>query len=224
MTATNSAIKDSKRISEYTPVQPQKVRGGFRGFGAEFRLMIAGQPLLWKIVCLLGIVSCFFIDLGIVQTYIIPLLMLWFIGVLSAMGSREYQHDVLKIIATVPHGRFRQIVFSWLSGFLMTLTLVIPVALRMLFASQIDSVLACLAGVVFLPSFALFFGEFTKTRRAFELVFIVMTYFIINKVPTFMYMGIHPDMVSLERSGIYLAAGVIIAVAAGIKRNISRAV
>jgi len=223
-TAQSVTESVSKPVTIYTPAQPLSGRGGLRRLGAELRLMLSGQPLFWYIISISGFASCLFIDLRIVQNYIIPLLMLWFLNIYSAMGSREYQHGILKIITTVPHGRLRQIVLSWLSGIIIALTIVVPVVLRMLSIGQIDGVLACLAGVVFAPSFSLFLGEYTKTRRAFELSFIVMTYFILNNVPAFMYIGTNPDIVSLKRAGIYLSAGVIMGVASVIKRVVDRTV
>jgi len=202
----------------YAPIQSSGKFSALRGITAELRLLLYGQPLLWKAVGLVGFALCLFIDLGVVQTYIMPLLMIWFINVFSAMGSREYQYDMLKIITTAPDGRLRQIVNLWLSGIFIALAISIPVILRMLFAGQIDGILACLAGVIFLPSFAMFLGEFTKTQKVFETAFIVITYIVLNNAAALMYMGIHPDVVSLSRSSLYLAVGVIMGIAAVLQR------
>ncbi|MCL1965285.1 MAG: hypothetical protein FWF69_09575 [Firmicutes bacterium] len=209
---------DAKGTAVYKPAQPAHGNAGLRGLAAELRLMLAGQPFMWKIVSLGGLICCLCLDLGAVQIYVLPLFMLWFVNVFSTMGSREYQHDMLKCIAVIPNGRLRQIVSSWLSGMTLAAALALPVMLRMLLAGQAAGVLACLAGAVFLPSLAIFSGEFTKTRRAFESLFIVMTYVILNNVPAFMYIGVHPDVVSLLRSGIYAAAGITMGVAAISKR------
>jgi hypothetical protein len=192
-----------------------------RGIFSELSLMLSGQPFIWKLISLGAIIACLFMDLGMVQKYILPLALLWFINVYSAMGSREHQHDVLKYISTIPNGLLRQIIFSWASGIIISLTLSFPVILRMLFLGQTVGVFACLAGVVFLPSLALFLGEFTKTQRVFELSFVVITYAVLNNVTAFMYIGIHPDIVSLSRSFIYLFAGIVMGVAAVLKRTVN---
>lgn len=209
---------EQKSTVAYVPVSPSGGLMWVRGITAEMHLMLSGQPFLWMLVSLGAIIACLFVDLSVVQSYILPLLLLWFINVFSSMGSREYQHDVLKCISVIPNGRLKQIVFSWVSGMLIALVVVSPVILRMMFAGQIGGVLSCIAGVVFLPSLAIFMGEFSKTRRVLELSFVVITYLILNNVTAVMYIGIHPDVVSLARSGIYLAIGISLGVAAILKR------
>jgi len=215
---TKTAASVGTPQTVYTPVQSSTGFSGLRVMTAELRLLLCGQPLLWKAVSLLGLALCLFIDLGVVQKYIMPLFMLWFINVFSAMGSREYQYDMLKIITTAPNGRLRQIINLWLSGIFIAFVISIPAILRMLFAGQIDGIFACLAGVIFLPSFAMFIGEFTKTQRVFETAFIIITYIVLNNADAFMYMGIHPDVVSLSRSSLYLAVGLIMGIAAVLQR------
>jgi hypothetical protein len=209
----------SARTSDaYTPILPSGKRMWLCGICAELHLMLSGQPLTWKLIGLGAVIVSLFAGLGTVQTYILPLLMLWFINVFSAMGSREYQHDVLKIITVIPNGRFRQIVFSWISGIFIALSISFPVILRMIFINQSAGVLACLGGVIFLPSFSIFLGEFTKTRRVFELSLTVITYAGFNNASALLYIGTHPNIVSPLRSGIYLAIGIIMGSAAVVKR------
>jgi hypothetical protein len=100
----------------------------------------------------------------------------------------------------------------------------LPVIVRTALAGQTNGALSCLAGAVFLPSFAAFLGEFTKTRRVFEIAFIVMTYIILNNAPAFMYMAAAPETVSPARSGIYLAAGIAAGAAVLAKRTLRQSV
>jgi uncharacterized membrane protein YfcA len=88
----------------------------------------------------------------------------------------------------------------------------------MTLTGQFTGVFAVFAGVVFLPSFAIFLGEFTKTNRVFEMLFIILTYAIVNGVPAAMYMG-YPDSPLLFQAAIYLLAGIIFSVAAISKRQ-----
>jgi hypothetical protein len=181
--------------------------------------MFSGQPLTWRLVALGGIIACLFVELSFAQIYILPLLMLWFINVFSAMGSREHQQGVLVLISTTPNGRLRQILCSWAAGILLALMLALPLLARMAMAGQAGGLLACLAGVVFLPSLALFSGEITKTPRVFEAALVVITYLVINGAAPLMYLGAPPDTLSLPRAGIYLALGLGMATAAVLKRT-----
>jgi hypothetical protein len=201
---------------------PSKKQVALRGVTAELRLMLSGQPLIWRIVGLVGIAVCLFAELGMVQSFILPLLMLWFINVFSGMGSREHQHGTLDSITVLPNGRLRQIISSWVAGVLIALALALPVLIRMLSVGQAYGALACVAGTVFLPSLALFLGEFTKTLRVFEVTFVVITYLVLNKVTAALYMGFSPDDASFARASIYLATGIALGIAALAKREYGR--
>jgi hypothetical protein len=209
----------STYVPTYAPVSPSSKHAILRGIIAELRLMLSGQPLIWRVIGLAGIVLCLFLDLGMVQNYVLPLLMLWFINIFSAMGSREYQHGMLECIAVLPNGRLKQVISSWAAGVLIALALALPVLLRMLWAGQASGMFTCAAGAVFLPSLALFLGELTKTHRVFEVAFVLITYLTLNKVTAAMYLGTSPDDASLVRAGIYLAAGVALGVSAALKKT-----
>jgi hypothetical protein len=186
---------------------------------AELRLMLAGQPLLWKLVCLAGFALCLFLELGMVQRYVLPLLLFWFVNGFSSLGSREHRQDMLKLIAVVPGGRFRQVLSSWLAGVLAAFALSLPAVLRTVLGGQPWALAAAAAGVLFLPSLALFLGEFTKTRRAFELLFVLLTYLGLNGMTPALYMGLHPEALSPLRALGYLAVGACLAAAAIVKRT-----
>lgn len=189
-----------------------------RAIITEIKLMMKGYHLIWYIIAVTGIALSSFLALNVVQTYVLPLLMLWSVNLFSQLGNREHKHDMLKIIATIPGGKVKQILFSWIAGFTVALLLALPVALRLSVEGQFVSLFAVIAGAVFLPSFAMALGEFTKTNRVFELVFIVLTYAIINGVSFAMYMG-YPEAPSFLQAAVYLAAGITIAVAAIAKRG-----
>ena len=212
--------KEQRMPPVYTAVSATKKTMWLSGIKAELNLMLKRQPLVWKLVGLTGIVLCSVLDIELVQVYVMPLLMIWFVGVFSTLGCREHQQDMLKIIATIPSGKIKQIVFSWIAGILIAFTLVIPVIIRMLAVGQYGGVFAALAGAVFVPSLAMFFGEITKTNRFFEVLFIVITYLILNGVVFSMYMGVHPDVYNPVQAVLYLVAGVVTGIVAIIKRKV----
>jgi hypothetical protein len=207
-----------KPLPSYHPVMPTRKYSSFRGIAAECRLMLAGQSRIWWIIGFAGVISCVFVDLSIVRNYLQPLLMLWFVNIFSAMGSREYQHDVLKCIAVLPNGRRRQIVSSWFSGVVIAFVLALPLFARLLLSGQFGGVFACVAGVVFLPSTALFLGEFSKTSKIFEVVLVIVTYLILNGVPALLYMGADSGGGSFVQAAIYLVMGTTLGMVAVMKR------
>jgi hypothetical protein len=189
-----------------------------RGIISEIKLMLKGQRFVWYLIGVAGIGSTVFFEADIAQMYVLPLLMLWFINVFSNMGSREHQNNVLSIITTIPNGRIRQITYSWAAGIIIAFALALPVIVKMSVIGQYSDMLSVLAGVIFLPSFALFLGEMSKTGRVFELLFIAMTYFSLNGLPIIMYLG-NPQATSLTSALTYLVVGIACAAAAIVKRE-----
>ena len=202
----------------YSAVSPSHRNMWVRGIGAEIKLMLKGQPLIWCLVSISGVVLSLFLEMNIVLTLVLPLLMLWMVNVFSRLGNREHKHDTLKIIATIPGGKLRQITYSLVAGLFIALLLALPVIIRMALAGQFVGVFAVLSGVMFLPSFAMFLGEFTKTGRLFEIIFILLTYAIVNGVPVAMYMGCYISP-SVIQAGVYLLAGIVFGIAAILKRH-----
>jgi len=208
----------SEQVPSYNAVIPSKKQMWGRGIFAEIKLALKGRHFLWYAVSLVGIALSLFLNIDIVREFIAPLLMLWAINVFSGLGSREHENGILHIIATIPGGKFRQILYSWIAGFFVAFLFSLPIIIRLLLAGQFIGVFAIFAGVIFLPSFAMFLGEFTGTNRAFEVLFIIMTYTIINGVTIFMYMG-NPSDPSFYQAVFYLIAGIVLGIFAILKRT-----
>jgi len=203
LTAT---FHDQEPKPAYNAVNPTKDQMWFRGIVSELKLMLKGQKLTWYLVSAVGLALSLFLEISITQTMVLPLLMLWFVNVFSRLGNYEHKHNMLQIITTIPGGKLKQISYSWIAGLIITFTLALPVAVRLLLVGQLTGVLAILAGTIFLPSFAMFLGEFTRTNRLFEMLFIVITYLILNGLSFVMYMG-NNDSPSLVQATIYLVLG-----------------
>jgi len=216
--ASNTEISVTTRVKlSYSAVSPSQKNMWARGVFTEMKLMLKGKPLIWFLGCLAGITLTIFLEMNMVFSLVLPLLMLWLVNVFSPLGNREHNHDMLKVIATINGGTLKQVVYSLVAGLLIALTAVLPFVLRMVLAGQFIGVFVVLAGVVFLPSFALFLGEFTKTNRAFEVLFILLTYAAMNGVPVAMYMGCY-EALSVVQGVAYLLVGASFGVAAILKR------
>jgi len=202
----------------YSAVKPSKNNMWVRGILTEIKLMLKGQSIIWCLGSITGLVLTLFLEINMVFSFVLPLLMLWFVNVFSRLGNREHKYDMLKIIATIPGGKFKQITYSWIAGIIIALLLTLPVVVRLLLAGQFIGLFTIMAGVVFLPSFAMALGEFTRTNRLFELLFIVLTYAAINGIPFAMIMG-NPEEASFLQGFVYLGVGIVLAVIAIAKRS-----
>jgi len=201
----------------YNSVSPAKNLMSVRGIFAEIKLMLKGQHFIWYLVSIIGFASTLFLEISMVQTIIMPLLCLWFVNIFSGLGSREHNYNMLQIIATIPTGKLKQITFSWIAGLAITSTLALPTIVRLTSGGQLTSAFAVLAGVVFLPSFAMFLGEFFKSSRLFEMSLIVVSFAIINGIPLAMYMG-YANAPSHTQALVYLALGLVFGVTTVYKR------
>ena len=213
-----SPVGTNEALPKYFAVKNTGKLNRLTGITSELKLMLKGHSLMWKFVAVVGLGLSMFLDLGVVQRIIIPLLMLWFISVFSSMGYRERHHDMLQIISTMPKGRLRQVINSYAAGLFVMFVLLLPVMVRMAVADQYPGIAVAVSAAMFIPSFALFLGEYTKTNRIFEMLMIFFTYLILNGFHLLSYVGLYPDILSMTRGAAFLGMGIVLGVAAVLKR------
>jgi ABC-type transport system involved in multi-copper enzyme maturation permease subunit len=206
-------------LAQYRPGEMPRSRSSnpFGGLLAEMRLMLAGLPLAWYLAAAGGMALCAFLPMGAAWTVLL-LLPVWCLGVFSGMGCREYENGTLQCVAVLPNGLLRQIARAWASGVIICGALAAPMIIRQALAGNAATVLSCAGGAVFIPSLALFLGEWTRTRRVFAVAFIVLAYLNLNYVPALMYFEYRPEHLSTARSAAFLAAGLALAAAGILKR------
>jgi len=187
---------------------------------AEFVLLTAGQKPFFWLVAPVGWIACIFTPLDVAQGVLLPLLLLWFVNVFSALGSREHRSHLLPMVISSPGGIVRQTLAAWASGVLLALTAALPLIVRHGIAGNAAGVAACTAGAVFLPALALSLGAFSKTPRVFEVTHIIGTYLILNGVSVMMYMGA-PDAASFVFAAVYATFGIGLGVLTAVKRVIA---
>ena len=204
-------------FADYRPGKTSKRTNLFSGLFAEIKLMLAGFPLLWYLVAVAGMALCAFLPMepAGIALMVLPV---WFIGVFSAMGCREYENDTLQCVAVLPNGRLRQILCAWISGVIMLIFITAPFMIRLALAGNFAALFSCVSGVIFIPSLALFLGEWTHTRRVFAGLFIVLAYLNLNYIPALMYFEIRSEYISFAHSFTFLAFGLVLGLAAILKR------
>ena len=213
-------IPENVGVPIYTSIVARRRGAALVQVKAEIGLLIAGQSKLWWMLALGGWIASMFSPVDIVQTIILPILLLWLVNVFSSMGSREHQHGFMQMVITSPAGSMMQSLSSWASGLLIAAVMSAPLFLRLVILGNWFGAFSCLSGVVFLPSFAFFLGEITKTRRVFEMLFIIISYCTLNELPALMYLG-SPKNNSPVTAIVYLFLGVIFGICAVIKRQAS---
>ena len=185
---------------------------------AELKMLLSGFPGYWRFGGIILIIASLVLPLFSVQSVYLMLVFIWFISVFSSMGCREHMNDTLKCINVLPGGDW-QILYTYASGLVISFTIITPAAVRMILAGQMESVFVCVCGAVFVPSLAIFLGEYTKTRRAFEVTFILITFAALFGGTPLMYMLAVPEMLSLTRAVTYLISGLLMGILAICKRK-----
>jgi hypothetical protein len=205
------------RLAAYVPESAAVTNRFARKLAAEMKLTLAGVPRLWYLAALGALAAEALLPLRTAQM-ILPLILLWPLSVYSALGCREHQHGTRYLVAVLPSGLSRQMARSWLCGILLSLAMLCPALIRMLAAGEFAGVLVCLCGAVFVPALALFLGEWTRTRRAFEVVYVSLAYVVMNGVTSISYLEVRPEYLSLARAAMYMALGIALGVLAVMKR------
>lgn len=205
------------RLADYVPGRIPVTNKRSRKLAAECRLMLAGLPLIWYLIAFGGWLAAALMPLKTVQA-ILPLILLWPLSVYSSMGCREHLHGTLKYIAILPKGLSRQMILTWVSGILISIFLLLPVLLRMLIAGEYSGAFVCICGMIFIASLALFLGEWTHTRRAFEVVYISLAYLVMNGLTEISYLEVRVEYLSIGRAVFYLVIGIAFLELAVMKR------
>ena len=88
--------------------------------------------------------------------------------------------------------------------------------LKFIITGESLSVLAWLAGAMFIPTLALIFGVLTASNKAFEIVYVVWMYIILQKVPTLDFIGFTMESPWM----VYLLLAVALLVLSGLVRHL----
>ncbi|MCX6303779.1 MAG: hypothetical protein NT040_02315 [Bacteroidetes bacterium] len=165
-----------------------EMQAGFSFAGlvkAELRLMTRGKSNLWMIVTAGLFIASAFAPLGIALKYILPLLWFFQVLILSKLGSREITHRCNEYIFSAAFPLQRQLPATLSAAALITISLALPVFVRVLAGGNFYGAYAILAGALFVPAFAVASGILTGGSKLFEVLFTVMVYGMLNGAPFF---------------------------------------
>ncbi|NIM92249.1 MAG: hypothetical protein GTO18_00835 [Anaerolineales bacterium] len=186
---------------------------------AEFPLILKGHNWLWYIGAIGLFVACIFSLSEVVKPYLMLLVWLWPVFVWSQLGVREARHNTSQIVFSTPQPVIRQIPAAWLAGVLFTIKLGFGLWIRLAMMGDFIGIFALFVGALFTPALALALGVWFGTSRAFEAVYLLWWYIgLVNKVPTFDYVGLNPEALEIGMPYVYLAFSIILVLIAMIGR------
>lgn len=130
----------------------------------------------------------FFAPFQYVQDYVWIITLILATPVFSQIGSREHEYNMVEYFTTIRYSLVKQTVYSYLWGVFVLLIISVPVILKLAGRHEYFSVFCYVVFSLFIPAAASFLGEYSKTRRAFETLFLLLCFLLIN-VPSFLLNG-----------------------------------
>jgi hypothetical protein len=155
----------------------------------EFLLLIRkGNKWIWLI--LVGLwASMFFAPLDIAHTYILPVL--WFLQVtrFSDLATKEKTDRVHYFSYASYKPLFRMLPAQMLAGIVLAVLLALPLMMRYLIILDGYAVINILNGSVLIVLSAICLGIISGGNKLYEVLFFLLTYSIVNKIPVADYLG-----------------------------------
>jgi len=196
-----------------------------RGFGllslvgSELAVALKGLSKAWFFVAIAAAVVALFIPLAGTRG-LGALLWIWPILVWSAFGTREAQSGTAALFDSAPRPLSRQLPASWLAGVAIAALATGPVAIRLAMAGESAGAATWLAGVAFVPAFALACGALSGTPRLFEAFYLVLWYAgPVNRVPMFDFGGASVARGAYGTAFTFAAAAAVCLVTAHLARR-----
>ena len=156
---------------------------------AELLLMLRGNATIWLFLTAGMFVASIFAPIGF--SYKVSLPLLWFFQtlILSKLGSREITCRCSEYIFSAPFPLQRQLPATFLAAVLVLLALALPVLIRLFLSGNFYGLYAISVGALFISSFAIASGILTGGSKLFEVIFTVMVYGVLNRIPFVDFIG-----------------------------------
>jgi hypothetical protein len=188
---------------------PPATRGrAFAGLlRAELALLLHGRPLVWWLGGAGLVIATAFAPLPAVRSALLPILSVWPLLVLGAIGARMHMHGTEGMLLSAPRPVLRSLAAAWLAGALLLLALGAVAMLRFSLGGHADAAAGWLLGSALLSAFALASGMWTGGTKLFE-VLLLFAWYIgpMHHLPELDYTG-----VTAARSPVlWLAYGAIL--------------
>ena len=175
---------------------------------AELKLLLKGQRWWWYVVAA-GLVIAQLANTPDVTRILLVVAWVWPILLLSGLGSRESRHNTHDMVFSAPRPVLTQLPAAWLAAFTLVALTGSGALIKFLILGDLHSILAWLVGAMFIPSLALTFGILTGSGKAFEIIYVLWMYLLLNKVPAIDFIGMTPNSPWLPYLGLSLVLMII---------------
>ena len=157
-------------------------------FIMERRLLLKNLPKSCLAVNVGLWIYSIFAPLQYVQGYLWIIMLICSVALFSQMGCREHENSLTECFVTIKSSLVRQMAYSYLWGVVILFMLSLPAIIRCFAEQKILCSCSYIAFSFFVPALACFLGEYSKSRRAFETVYLLICFLLLN-MPSFLFQG-----------------------------------
>ena len=179
-------------------------------FRAELTLMLRGNSMVWLVLTSGMFLASVFTPAGFSFGVALPLLWFFQILLLSELGSREVRWRCNEYIFAMVSPLKRQLTATFTAACLLLLFLALPVLIRILIDGNLYGMYALLSGALFIAAFAIASGILTGGGKLFQVIFTMMVYGILNRVPWFDFTGAIPGSREAGMANYFFLAAVFL--------------
>jgi hypothetical protein len=199
----------SKEIEIFNLSEPQINFGILPIVKTEFLLLFRkGKKWLWLLnIC--GMVLLAIVPLKISHQMVLPIL--WFLQVhrLSDLTTKEAFNKVDNFVFTSFKPIRRIFLSQVITGFILLFVLSLPLLIRYTITINYSAVFIIVSGSLFVLFLSILLGIVSKGKKLFEVLFFMITYANINRIPFVDYFG------GFNNSSLYLIKLSVIALGLG---------
>ncbi len=158
-------------------------------FLAELKMALRGNPWWWYGLVALFALLGLFGSLEDSLRNLLPFSWIFPVLVWSGLGVREARYATQGLVFSAPYPLRRQLPATWLAGVSVALVSGGGIGLRLLTAGEWAHLGAFLVAACLIPALALALGIWSGTNRAFEMVYLLWWYAIVNGAAEIDFMG-----------------------------------
>jgi hypothetical protein len=156
---------------------------------AELKMLIRKGPRWLWLINLGGVIALVFAPLAIAGQIILPVLWFLQVGRWSDLATKEKTNRIHYFTYASYKPLTRLLPAQIIAGIMLALVLASPLIVRYFLALQFPTVLSILMGGVFIVLLAVAMGIVSEGSKLFEIIFFLLTYSNINRVPFADYFG-----------------------------------
>lgn len=179
----------SNNLVALTSIARTKGISMWRLVKAELSIMLKGFTIWWYIIAV-GLIAFGLICPVDVAREWLSIVMIWPIAIWSQMMTRENYYGTDQIIMS-SCSPFYKFFATWISGIIVGFIISSGVIIQFILIEDISLLLSWLSGIVFIPTLALAFGVWSRTRKLFEVVYMLLWYLgPVNHLPYVDFLGV----------------------------------